>query len=75
MAEASRLVLDHIVQRYGVEVWSGTRLDEVICEGDEFCLHVDSVYGKDACAVRRWYSTWAGARIHNTLSMILLDKA
>lgn len=46
MAEASRLVLDHIVQRYGVEVWSGTRLDEVICEGDEFCLHVDSVYGK-----------------------------
>lgn len=46
MAEAARLVLEHIVQRYGVEVWSGTRLDEVICEGDEFCLHVDSVYGK-----------------------------
>lgn len=46
MAEAARLVLDHIVQRYGVEVWPGTRINEVICGDDEFCLHVDSVYGK-----------------------------
>ncbi|KPZ13070.1 Uncharacterized protein ALO41_00228 [Pseudomonas amygdali pv. ulmi] len=46
MAEAARLVLDHIVQRYGVKVWSGTTINEVVSDGNTFCLHVDGPHGK-----------------------------
>ncbi|RMW17244.1 hypothetical protein ALO97_05590 [Pseudomonas syringae pv. tagetis] len=46
MAEAARLVLDHIVQRYGVKVWPATTINEVVSDGDEFCLHVEGPHGE-----------------------------
>ncbi len=48
MAEASRLVLDHLVNHYGVQVWSGTVITEVISADDLFCLRVERA------GVTRW---------------------
>ncbi|KPC28273.1 Uncharacterized protein ABJ99_3430 [Pseudomonas syringae pv. cilantro] len=48
MAEASRLVLDHLVNHYGVQVWSGTVITEVISADDAFCLRVERA------GVTRW---------------------
>ncbi|MDF2642443.1 MAG: hypothetical protein K0R45_1715, partial [Pseudomonas sp.] len=42
MAEASRLVLDHIVRKYGVKIWHSTTITEVVCAEDEFCVHVET---------------------------------
>lgn len=42
MAEASRLVLEHIVRHYRVKVWHSTTITEVICDGDEFCVRVET---------------------------------
>ncbi|QXG34710.1 pyridine nucleotide-disulfide oxidoreductase [Pseudomonas viridiflava] len=42
MVEASRLVLEHLTRCYGVKVWHGTTITEVISEDDEFCLKVET---------------------------------
>ena len=42
MAEASRLVLDHIVRHYGVKIWRSTTITEVICDDDDFCVRVET---------------------------------
>lgn len=42
MAEASRLVLDHIARRYGVKIWHSTTITEVICGEDEYCVRVET---------------------------------
>ncbi|MGV8842817.1 MAG: pyridine nucleotide-disulfide oxidoreductase [Pseudomonas sp.] len=41
LAEASKLVLDFIVQRYDVQVWSRTMITEVISDNDEFQVWVE----------------------------------
>ncbi|RML44896.1 hypothetical protein ALQ95_00235 [Pseudomonas syringae pv. ribicola] len=45
MAEASRLVLSHIVRFYRVTVWAGTTITEVVIEDDSFRLQVESPDG------------------------------
>ncbi|MCF5241341.1 pyridine nucleotide-disulfide oxidoreductase [Pseudomonas syringae] len=45
MAEASRLVLSHIVRLYGVTVWAGTTITEVVIEDDSFRLQIESPDG------------------------------
>ena len=42
MAEASRLVLDFIVRRYGVKIWHSTTITGVLCEDEEFCVQVET---------------------------------
>jgi hypothetical protein len=42
MAEASRLVLEHIARRYGVKIWHSTTITEVICGEDEYCVRVET---------------------------------
>jgi hypothetical protein len=42
MAEASRLVLDHIARRYGVKIWHSTTITEVVCDDDDFCVQVET---------------------------------
>jgi hypothetical protein len=42
LAEASRLVLDFIVQRYGVKLWSSTTITEVVREDGEFFVWVQA---------------------------------
>lgn len=42
LAEASRLVLDFVVQRYGVRLWRSTTITEVVREDDEFFVLVES---------------------------------
>lgn len=42
MAEASRLVLDHIVRHYGVKIWRSTTITEVICDDEDFCVRVET---------------------------------
>lgn len=42
LAEASRLVLDFIVQRYGAKLWSSTTITEVIREDNEFFVWVQA---------------------------------
>jgi hypothetical protein len=41
LAEASKLLLDFIVQRYGVKLWHSTVVTEVVKEGDEFVIWVE----------------------------------
>ncbi|MET0125312.1 MAG: pyridine nucleotide-disulfide oxidoreductase [Pseudomonas caspiana] len=41
LAEASRLMLDFIVQRYGVRLWHSTTVTEVVKDGDEFVVWVE----------------------------------
>ena len=41
LAEASKLVLDFIVQRYDVQVWSSTTITEVVSDDDEFQVWVE----------------------------------
>lgn len=42
LAEASKLVLDFIVQRYGVSLWHSTTVTEVVKEGDEYVIWVEN---------------------------------
>jgi hypothetical protein len=42
LAEASKLVLDFIVERYGVKLWSSTTITEVVREGEEYQVWVES---------------------------------
>lgn len=42
MAEASQLVLRHIVQRYGVKVWHSTQITEVIWQAGQITLRVET---------------------------------
>ncbi|WP_285425543.1 MULTISPECIES: pyridine nucleotide-disulfide oxidoreductase [unclassified Pseudomonas] len=42
LAEASTLVLDFIVEHYGVKLWSSTTITEVVHEGDEYQVWVES---------------------------------
>ncbi|WP_122666426.1 pyridine nucleotide-disulfide oxidoreductase [Pseudomonas viridiflava] len=42
LAEASKLMLDFIVQRYGVKLWHSTTVTEVVREGDEFVVWVEN---------------------------------
>lgn len=42
LAEASKLVLDFIVQRYGVTLWHSTTVTEVVKDGDEFVVWVEN---------------------------------
>jgi hypothetical protein len=42
LAEASTLVLDFIVERYGVELWSSATITEIVREGDEYQVWVES---------------------------------
>ena len=42
LAEASRLLLDFIVQRYGVRLWRSTTVTEVVKDADEFCVWVEN---------------------------------
>jgi hypothetical protein len=42
LAEASRLVLDFVVQRYGAKVWRSTTITEVVSAGDEYFIWVES---------------------------------
>ncbi|WP_432213847.1 pyridine nucleotide-disulfide oxidoreductase [Pseudomonas graminis] len=42
LAEASKLVLDFIVERYGVKLWSSTTITEVVREGDDYQVWVES---------------------------------
>ncbi|SHM91415.1 hypothetical protein SAMN05216593_104305 [Pseudomonas asturiensis] len=48
MAEASTLVLEHIIRHYGVRVWHSTTITEVVSEDDEFYLSVET----EGCARR-----------------------
>ncbi len=41
MAEASKLVLDFIVQYYNVKLWHSTRVTEVVKDGDDYCVWVE----------------------------------
>lgn len=41
LAEASKLVLDFIVQYYGVKLWHSTTVTEVVKDGDEYCVWVE----------------------------------
>jgi len=41
LAEASKLVLDFIVQRYDVKLWSSTTITEVISYADEYVVWVE----------------------------------
>jgi hypothetical protein len=41
LAEASRLVLDFIVQRYGVMLWHSTTVTEVVKDGDDYVVWVE----------------------------------
>lgn len=41
LLEASQLVLDHIVARYSVQLWSETLITEVICDHDEYHIWVE----------------------------------
>ncbi|GAB7532121.1 hypothetical protein PS3A_45360 [Pseudomonas sp. 3A(2025)] len=42
MAEASQLVLRHIVQRYGVKIWHSTLITEVIWQPGQISLRVET---------------------------------
>jgi hypothetical protein len=42
LTEASRLVLDFIVQRYGVTLWRSTTITEVVYNNDEFFVWVEA---------------------------------
>lgn len=42
LAEASKLMLDFIVQRYGVKLWHSTTITEVVKDGDEFVVWVEN---------------------------------
>jgi hypothetical protein len=42
LAEASKLVLDFIVDRYGVKLWRSTAITEVVHDGDEYQVWVES---------------------------------
>ncbi|MCV4281870.1 lysine N(6)-hydroxylase/L-ornithine N(5)-oxygenase family protein [Pseudomonas capsici] len=42
MAEASRLLLNHIVRHHGVKIWRCTTITEVICDEDGYCLKVET---------------------------------
>jgi len=42
LAEASKLVLDFIVQRYDVKLWSSTTITEVVSDGDEYQVWVET---------------------------------
>jgi len=42
LAEASRLVLDFIVDHYGVKLWRSTTITEVVSDGDEYQVWVES---------------------------------
>lgn len=42
LGEASRLILDFIVQRYGVTLWHSTTVTEVVKDGDEFVVWVEN---------------------------------
>ncbi|MGE6388657.1 pyridine nucleotide-disulfide oxidoreductase [Pseudomonas sp. NPDC078416] len=42
LAEASKLVLDFIVERYGVKLWSSTTITEIVREGDDYQVWVES---------------------------------
>jgi len=41
LAEASKLVLEFIIQRYGVMLWHSTTVTEVVRDGDEYCVWVE----------------------------------
>lgn len=42
LAEASKLVLDFIVARYGVKLWHSTTVTEVVKDGEEFVVWVEN---------------------------------
>jgi hypothetical protein len=42
LAEASKLMLAFIVQRYGVKLWHSTTITEVVRDGDEFVVWVEN---------------------------------
>jgi hypothetical protein len=42
LAEASKLMLDFIVHRYGVTLWHSTTVTEVIKDGDEYVVWVEN---------------------------------
>lgn len=42
MTQASRLLLNHIVRVYGVKLWHCTTITEVVCEGDAFCVKLET---------------------------------
>ncbi|MBD8576794.1 pyridine nucleotide-disulfide oxidoreductase [Pseudomonas syringae] len=42
MAEASQLVLRHIVQHYGVKIWHSTTITEVIWQPGQLCVRVET---------------------------------
>ncbi|MEB0079967.1 pyridine nucleotide-disulfide oxidoreductase [Pseudomonas sp. CCI3.2] len=41
LAEASKLVLDHLVEHFAVEVWSSTTISEVVSSADEYQVWVE----------------------------------
>ncbi|MDB6144226.1 MAG: Lysine/ornithine N-monooxygenase [Pseudomonas sp.] len=41
LAEASKLVLDHIIEHFGVQVWSSTTITEVVSTDDEYQVWVE----------------------------------
>lgn len=41
LAEASKLVLDHLVEHFAVEVWSSTTITEVVSSADEYQVWVE----------------------------------
>jgi hypothetical protein len=42
LAEASKLVLDFIVERYGVQLWTATTITEIVRDGDDYQVWVES---------------------------------
>lgn len=42
LAEASKLMLDFIVQRYGVKLWHSTTVTEVVKDGDDYVIWVEN---------------------------------
>lgn len=42
LGEASKLVLDFIVEHYGVKLWTGTTITEVVRDDDEYHVWVES---------------------------------